>query len=238
MKRLRTAVLLAVVSAGVLLGGSPAAAGNWAVTSLDPAPERFEVNRGYTIGFWVLQHGWHTYSGKMDPVGLKLVDEKGGATVFPGSALPEPAHYAAAILVPRAGTWKVYGVQGPFEDYLVGTLTAPGALAILPVPKADQTDAKGQPWGAIRPPQVPVDPNRDPFSEPLAAPPPAAAQQDVPAVRRAADQAAASGDLGDSRAVTLVAVAIVAVAVAFALTLFLRSGRSAWFTRRLRRRVE
>jgi hypothetical protein len=191
MRWIRAALAVAVVGAVVLLGGAPAWAGNWAVTTLDPLPDRIEPGRAYTVGFWVLQHGSHPYSGDLDPVGLKLVERGGQVVTYPGRPLPEPAHYAAAVLIPRAGTWTILALQGPFADYRVGTATVPGAVVQSPVPPPLPAGADGDPWGAIRPPAVPVDPGRDPFNDPAVAIQASpiqngAAQVAAPAVKRAA----------------------------------------------------
>jgi hypothetical protein len=169
MRTIRAALALAVGLGCALLGGTPATAGGWAVTSLDPLPERVEPGRAYTVGFWVLQHGSHPYEGAMDPVGLRFADERGQVVEAPGVALKEPAHYAAAVSLPRAGTWNVYGVQGPFLDYKVGTLTVPGGFRSLPVPRALPFPEAGKLWGPVRPPVVATDPFRDPYAEPAAA---------------------------------------------------------------------
>jgi hypothetical protein len=151
------------------LAATPAHAGAWAVTVLDPVPDRLEPGRGYTVGLWVLQHGVHPYEGDLGRVSLRLVDAKGSAVSFPAVALPEPAHYAAAVAVPHPGEWAVIAVQGLFADYHVGTLTVPGGLSVLGVPAPLQPAQTDRYWpGAIRPPAVPVDTNRDPFA-PVAA---------------------------------------------------------------------
>jgi hypothetical protein len=165
MRVIRAALALLVVLGGVLVGSPPAFAGNWAVTLLDPVPERIEAGRAYTVGFWVLQHGSHPYDGKLDPVALKLVDAKGSVTTFPGTALPEAAHYATSMLLPASGTYTVLGVQGIFQDYKIGTLTVPGGLSILGTPETAVVSPTDKTWGAIRPPTVPVDPARDPFEQ-------------------------------------------------------------------------
>jgi len=183
----RAAVVLATALGAVLVSAAPAMAGNWGVTTLDPLPDRIEPGRAYTIGFWVLQHGSHPYfGGTLDPVGLKFVDGKGAATVYKGVALAEPAHYATAVVFQGPGTWQVFGVQGPFQDYRVGTLTVPGGVTTLPVPQPATVGTDEQPWGAIRPPQMPVDTNRDPFGDAGAAAP-AGAPSPAAAVRRTAD---------------------------------------------------
>lgn len=164
MRTVRVLVALLAVAAGVFLGAPPALAGNWVVTVLDPVPDRFESGRAYTIGFWALQHGSHPYEGTFESIGLEIVDANGNPLRFGATPLPEPAHYAAAVLVPRAGTWTVYGMHAPFQNYKIGTLTVPGGLAVLPVPQPMAVDNASQ-WGEIRPPTVPVDPNRGPFDD-------------------------------------------------------------------------
>jgi hypothetical protein len=202
MRMIRPAAALVVALATVALGAQPAVAGNWATTVFDPTPTSFETGKSYTIGFWVLQHGSHPYSGVLDPVGLKLVDTKGGTTFFGGTPLTEPAHFATAIHLPAAGTFNVFGVQGPFQDYKIGTLTVPGGLTVLPVPPpAALSDA--QPWREIRPPNMPVDPNRGPFDQeatvPAEAPADAAATRTAPAAAADAADAAAADDTAATR---------------------------------------
>lgn len=152
------AVLAAVVLTVPLLWVSPVSAtGNWAVTYPDPVPSRFAAGVPYTLGYWVLQHGTHPYEGDLGPTGLRLTGQGGKVLEFPGTALPEPGHYAAPVAVP-AGTWKVEGVQGRFEPYVVGTLRVPGALAIEPLPAAlTEEIAQGEQryWDVIRPPGFP-----------------------------------------------------------------------------------
>ena len=142
-----------VAIAGSLGFGGPAQAGGWATTLLDPLPARLEVGTTYTVGFWVLQHGSHPYDGELGRTGLRLVDERGRSTEFAGRALPEAAHYAAAVVFTRAGGWRLYGVQGVFSDCEIGTVTVPGGLRVLPTPEPMPMDeGHGAHWGAIHPP--------------------------------------------------------------------------------------
>jgi hypothetical protein len=159
------AATLVGLAGGLVLPPAPAFAGSWAVTVLDPVPDRLEPGKGYTLGLWVLQHGFHPYEGDdLGPVALRLVDDKGTAVVFGAVALPEAAHYAAAVAVPHAGQWAVFGVQGRFADFHVGTLTVPGGLAVLGVPPPLESAQADKYWpGPIRPPAVPQDADRDPF---------------------------------------------------------------------------
>lgn len=153
MKALRIVLALTLGCAAALVGTLPAQAGGWAVTVLDPLPSRIEPGRGYTIGFWVLQHGSHPYEGRLGDVGLTLVDGSGQEVSYPAAPLGEPAHYSATVQVPRAGTWQLFGRQGVFADYQVGTLTVPGGLTVFrpPTPRAPDGDTH---WGAIAPPDV------------------------------------------------------------------------------------
>ena len=153
-------MLLAVVLAtgGWALAGTVALAGGWATTLLDPLPDPIETNQAYTIGFWVLQHGSHPANPPIAEAGLKFTDEKGTALTFKGVALPEPAHYAAAIVLPHDGRWQVDGLQGWFGPYTVGTLSVPGRLALATPPAAMHFDGAGDhSWGAIHPPNMVAD---------------------------------------------------------------------------------
>jgi hypothetical protein len=153
-------VLLAVVLAtgGWALAGSVALAGGWATTLLDPLPDRIEANQPYTVGFWVLQHGSHPASPPISDAGLRFTDEKGTAVKFTGTALPEAAHYAAAIVLPHDGDWQVEGLQGWFAPYSVGTLTVPGRLAFATPPPALHFDGHSEhTWGALHPPNMAID---------------------------------------------------------------------------------
>jgi len=153
MRPFRILLVLAAILATVALPAAPARAGGWAVTALDPLPQQLQAGSTYTVGYWVLQHGSHPYEGDLGRTGLKLVDDRGQMVSFHGVALREPAHFAAAIAIPHAGTWKLYGQQGIFAEYQVGTLTVPGGLAVLrpPTPMPMHSDTH---WGAIRPPDL------------------------------------------------------------------------------------
>ncbi|WP_188187110.1 hypothetical protein [Nonomuraea sp. SYSU D8015] len=154
----RMLAVLAVVLAALAAGTVPAgAAGNWAVTYMDPLPDRFESGKPYVLGFWVLQHGSHPFSGRLGPVGLRLTGEGGKSLMFNGTALPEAGHYATSVVVPE-GEWKVEGMQGIFQPYDVGTLVVPGGLKLNPVEKeaiASFVSYGRDYWDEVRPPGFP-----------------------------------------------------------------------------------
>jgi hypothetical protein len=142
----------------VAVMATPAYAGNWAVTELDPLPDRIEADQAYTVGYWMLQHGTHPFEGseeQLGETGLRLTDQKGTVLKFVGSRLPELAHYAVAVKIPK-GTWRVQGLQGVFAEHEIGTLTVPGGLTLAP-PQFETTgsfEVKDY-WGEIKPPGFP-----------------------------------------------------------------------------------
>jgi hypothetical protein len=173
VRRRACALIAALVIGGGLgafAGAGPAAAGNWAVTVIDPLPSRIEAGQAYEVSFWVLQHGTHPYNwvepASIGRVGITLADTRGTSASFPGRALAEPAHYVTTVTVPQDGRWRVTGVQGIFASYHVGTLTVPGSLEALGVPAAPSPVDIATYWpGSVRPPVLPIDQNRDPFAQ-------------------------------------------------------------------------
>jgi hypothetical protein len=193
----RILILLAFV-VPLLVLGAPARAGGWALTVMDPVPVT-SPDKTYTLGFWLLQHGTHPYAGSdLGEVALKFTD--GRRTLrFPGVALKEPAHYAAAVSLPK-GTWEVEGIQGWFAPYPIGTLAVPGELKVAPVPRefrqmiANQSPQRDH-WGVIRPPSVPV-------GDVTPGIPPSRAATPTPVITPAA--ATAGGAPGDTTTVAVV----------------------------------
>lgn len=216
------AALLVIVGAGVagaVTGTTPAYAGGWAVTVLDPVPDRFEPGTSYTVGFWVLQHGSHPYDGELAPVGLHLVGPN-GATTFPGTALPEPAHYVTSIVVPTAGSYTLVARQGLFPSYRVGTIAVPGALTALAVPQPLPMRAEELPWKEIHPPAMPVDAGRGPVDETAAVP--AAETAAETAGPPAANPETARTASGGTRPTATVLAAVATTAVVLGLLLLRR----------------
>lgn len=153
MKLLRTAAVLLLAAAGGLAIPSPAQAGGWATTLLDPLPERLEAGTTYTVGYWVLQHGSHPYAGNLGTTALRLSDDAGRVDTYPGTPLPEAGHYAAAVVFGHPGTWRLSSVQGIFADYEIGEVAVPGGLTLRPTPTPMvSAHGDGDHWGAVRPP--------------------------------------------------------------------------------------
>jgi hypothetical protein len=235
----RIGALLAALTVGAgwgaIAGAAPAAAGNWAVTVIDPRPSGLTAGQAHEVSFWVLQHGTHPFDwgtqDELGEVGLTFTDAHGKGVHFAGRALAEPAHYVATVTLPRDGTWQVVGVQGTFMDFHVGSWTVPGSLTALGVPAAPSAEDLSKYWpGEVRPPVMPVNTNRDPFGqapevvieEPATAP----SAQVLPA----ADAERAGAQVQPAvRMPVLLAVAVAGVMLALGLGL---GGRSWWLRRR------
>ncbi|GIF51563.1 hypothetical protein DFJ67_0489 [Asanoa ferruginea] len=208
------AALLATV-VGAIAAPGPAHAGGWAATVLEPMPAQLTVNQTYTVGMWVLQHGFHPYEGTLDQVGLRLVDKGGKESRFAAVKLTDPAHYAVSVVLPNEGPFTVIGDQGWFAPYRVGTISAKGGLRQLPTVTPLTAEHLAQYWpGAVKPPVLPVDETRDPFvttdSGALPAAPVAAAVEPV-AVEPVASSTP-SGPGPSPRLAVLAAVAALVVA--------------------------
>jgi hypothetical protein len=160
-------VLVLGTGAGATMLTSPATAGGWAATVIDPVAT-IEPGKAHEVSFWVLQHGTHPFNwaepASIGTVGLMLSDDRGSQVTFTGKELPEPAHYVTTVTVPYAGEWKVVGVQGIFAGFRVGTVTVPGTFKPLGVPAAPSATDMAKYWpGKVRPPVLKEDQNRDAF---------------------------------------------------------------------------
>jgi hypothetical protein len=127
MRHVRSLLVVGAILAMVVLAPVPARAGGWAVTVLDPLPQPLQAGRGYTVGYWVLQHGSHPYEGDLGQTGLKLVDDQGRVANVQGAALGEPAHFAAAIAISTPGAGGSTASRGSSPSTRAARLTVPRA---------------------------------------------------------------------------------------------------------------
>lgn len=142
-----------VAVAAALLVSSPAMAGGWATTLLDPLPDQVEAGHSYTVGFWILQHGSHVSQFALSDPGLRFVDDRNQSLAFNGTRMAQGGHYATTIVLPHDGGWTVFGMQAPFADYQVGVLSVPGRLVVSPTPQPIPWPPD-QSWSTVRPPSV------------------------------------------------------------------------------------
>jgi len=142
-------VALTVLTTG-LLAASPASAGGWEETLLDPPPARVEAGLTYTFGYWILQHGSYPYmGGDLGPTALRATDEKGQVVDFPGTKSVTDGHYSAEVLFPHDGVWTIASQHELLmPDVNVATVTVPGGVAITPSDMASRAAYK---WGNIHP---------------------------------------------------------------------------------------
>ncbi|MEV4535966.1 hypothetical protein AB0J82_19295 [Asanoa sp. NPDC049518] len=204
------AATLVAVAVGAIAAPGPARAGGWAATVLEPMPGQLKAHQTYTVGVWILQHGFHPYEGELSEVALLLVDSKGAATKFPAVKLKEPAHYAVSVVLPHDGPFTVTGIQGWFPEYQVGTISAKDGLVQQPTPSAPTKEQLAQYWpGAVKPPVLPVDQTRDPFT---AAGPAAVREVEPPAAIEAEPVASTAPSGPQPWLIGLAAVAVLFVA--------------------------
>jgi hypothetical protein len=101
MRKLLAAAVLTLTVLGV---AAPAAAGGWAVTTLDPLAAAPAAGEPFDVGFTVRQHGRTPVS--MPDAAIIVTDAAGVATRF--AATPEGAvgHHVATVVLPTDGTYS------------------------------------------------------------------------------------------------------------------------------------
>lgn len=142
-------VALTVVAAGLFLT-TPASAGNWEETLLDPPPARIEAGVTYTFGYWILQHGSYPYQGgDLGPTALRATGDDGTVLDFAGVETRTPGHYSAEVLFPHDGKWVISSRHEVImTDPLVAEVTVPGTVAIAP---SEMTERAPYRWGPVHP---------------------------------------------------------------------------------------
>ena len=124
----RWATLVGIVAGVVAFGGaSSAAAGGWAVTTVDPFDPP-AAGEDLDIGFTILQHGRTPVD--VDGVVIFVVDEDGDSTQFAAEPEGTVGRYRATVVFPEPGTYRWSVVQGWFGAQDLGTLDIePGGSA-------------------------------------------------------------------------------------------------------------
>ena len=143
--------LIALAAAILLLGlSAPAAAGGWAVTTLDTVPDSFEAGRSYDIGYTIRQHGVTPVDLASTGIRITSVDS-GKAITFDGRRDGPVGHYVAKVSFPAAGGWTWEALQDWFGPQALGklqvvapsTAPAPGAQAAAVPVSAPPAPAPG-----------------------------------------------------------------------------------------------
>lgn len=130
---------LGAALAAALLVASPATAGGWAISSLDPLPE-LVAGEEIPVGFTILQHGVTPTGGEdLGEVSVVIRSDSGRNETF--AARPDGAegHFVAEVTFPESGsfTWTVnQGWFGPYELGRVDVAGASGGSATGSAPSA------------------------------------------------------------------------------------------------------
>ncbi len=126
MKRLLRVLVSSAILAIPFVTGSTAAAGGWAVSTLDgvPAPSAGET---VTVGFTIRQHGVTPVN--VDDVGVTVTGPSGDVEFFPARQEGTVGHYVADVVFGEVGvsTWVIH--QGWFGDHDLGAIDTSGAGA-------------------------------------------------------------------------------------------------------------
>ncbi len=123
MSRRALASLIALVLAFVLVPA--AAAGGWAIVTVDQLPGEVHAGESLRLGFMVLQHG-KTPINQVNPY-VQAYNPETGETVRANAVQEGPVgHFVVEIVFPAVGTWEWEIVPAPFE----GTQLEP--LSVLP----------------------------------------------------------------------------------------------------------
>lgn len=139
MKRIMLGAVLSIVA--LLAVAGPAAAGGWAVSTLDSVPVA-EPGATVEVGFTIRQHGV-TPINPDGAVGIVLRSATGAEEFF-FAAEPVGAvgHYVAEVTFPDDGTWSWAVRQGWFADQELGDLE----LAPVSAPSAATAAHRGPAW--------------------------------------------------------------------------------------------
>ena len=119
MKRLLRLLVSSAIIAVPFAVGSTAAAGGWAVSTLDEVPAA-APGETVTVGFTIRQHGVTPVN--IDDVGVEVTSPSGDIEVFPATQEGAVGHYVADVVFGEVGvhSWAIR--QGWFADHELGTI--------------------------------------------------------------------------------------------------------------------
>lgn len=125
MRKVIAAAVLALATATTIGVTSPAAAGGWAVTTLDPLAAAPVAGEPFDVGFTIRQHGRTPIS--LPDAAILVTGPDGATERFPATPQGSEGHHVATVEIPAAGTvtWAVE--QGWFGVQELGTLEVAGS---------------------------------------------------------------------------------------------------------------
>jgi hypothetical protein len=101
---MRVLVILCTVVAALAVA-APASSGGWATVGFAPLPDGMSAGGTWTPTITIKQHGM-TPLGGLAPV-VEISDEAGAVTRFDATETSDLGVYAADVVFPTAGDWRV-----------------------------------------------------------------------------------------------------------------------------------
>jgi hypothetical protein len=103
---MRYLIVLASIAAALAVSGS-ASAGGWATVGIDPpVPPGTGPGDTWDTNITILQHGQTPLTGLHPTITITL-DETGASRQFVATETDEPGVYAASVVFPGAGSWRI-----------------------------------------------------------------------------------------------------------------------------------
>jgi hypothetical protein len=134
MRKLLVATALTLVTLGV---ATPAAAGGWAVTTLDPLADAPVAGEPFDVGFTIRQHGQTPVT--VTNASIIVTAASGVVTTFAAVPAGAPGHHVAIVTVPADGTYTWAVDQGMGLQDL-------GTLRVGRGKVGTASDAGSSPW--------------------------------------------------------------------------------------------
>jgi len=138
MSRRVLSSLIALAIALVLVPA--AAAGGWAIATLDQLPGEVHAGETVSLGFMVRQHG-KTPTNEVDPYVQGYNSESGESVRAYAVQEGEVGHFVVEIVFPAAGTWEWSIVPAPFEGTQLEPLSVQPATLTQPAASPQQSVA-------------------------------------------------------------------------------------------------
>jgi YtkA-like len=126
---MRYLVAVATV-ATALIASSAASAGGWATVGVDPLPSGVGPGDTWNTNLTILQHGLTPLTGLSPTVTITL-DDGSLTETFTATETDEPGVYAASVVFPEAGPWRIVADSTFGESRLTF-----GPVSIEPTPGA------------------------------------------------------------------------------------------------------
>lgn len=102
---MRHLIALASVATALVASGV-AGAGGWATVGLEPLPTGVGPGEPWDTNMTILQHGETPLTG-LSPTITITNDDTGKSQLFAAGETDEPGVYAASVVFPEAGSWRI-----------------------------------------------------------------------------------------------------------------------------------